>query len=113
MNDPIVIKFGEWWDGESFSDDNPYRKDSFAYWSWEGWQAGWKANKGETMKRPIETNYTSHVAYTRALEEYCNKLEKKGMVRVSPFEFGNMTFEKEDAIGEPLFWSQWPNERKV
>jgi hypothetical protein len=26
------------------------------------------------MKRPIESDYTSHVAYTRALEEYCDWL---------------------------------------
>jgi hypothetical protein len=26
------------------------------------------------MKRPIESDYTSHVAYTRALEEYCDAL---------------------------------------
>jgi hypothetical protein len=26
------------------------------------------------MKRPIESDYTSHVAYTRALEEYCDTL---------------------------------------
>jgi len=28
------------------------------------------------MKRPIEADYTSHVAYTRALEEYCDWLVK-------------------------------------
>lgn len=28
------------------------------------------------MKRPIESDYTSHVAYTRALEKYCNQLEQ-------------------------------------
>ena len=27
------------------------------------------------MNRPIESNYVSHVAYTRALEEYCDKVE--------------------------------------
>ena len=26
------------------------------------------------MKRPSESDYTSHVAYTRALEEYCDSL---------------------------------------
>ena len=26
------------------------------------------------MKRPVESDYTSHVAYTRALEEYCDTL---------------------------------------
>ena len=28
------------------------------------------------MKRPVESDYTSHVAYTRALEEYCDALEQ-------------------------------------
>lgn len=28
------------------------------------------------MKRPIEADYTSHVAYTRALEAYCDWLMK-------------------------------------
>lgn len=28
------------------------------------------------MKRPLESEYTSHVGYTRALEDYCNQLEK-------------------------------------
>ena len=28
------------------------------------------------MKRPIESDYTSHVAYTRALEDYCDALEQ-------------------------------------
>jgi hypothetical protein len=27
------------------------------------------------MSRPTESDYVSHVAYTRALEEYCNKVE--------------------------------------
>jgi hypothetical protein len=28
------------------------------------------------MKRPIESDYTSHVAYTRALEMHCDTLEQ-------------------------------------
>jgi hypothetical protein len=28
------------------------------------------------MKRPIESDYTSHVAYTRALEMHCDTLTK-------------------------------------
>ena len=27
------------------------------------------------MNRPTESDYVSHVAYTRALEEYCDKVE--------------------------------------
>ena len=30
------------------------------------------------MKRPLEHEYTSHVAYTRALEGYCDALEQPG-----------------------------------
>ena len=30
--------------------------------------------KVKALKRPIESDYTSHVAYTRALEEYCDSL---------------------------------------
>ena len=29
------------------------------------------------MDRPIESDYASHVAYTRALEAYCDNLEKR------------------------------------
>jgi hypothetical protein len=31
----------------------------------------------EVLKRPIESDYTSYVAYTRALEQYCNSLESQ------------------------------------
>jgi hypothetical protein len=65
------------------------------------------------MNRPIESDYVSQIAYARALEDYCNILEKKHLAQVSPLEFGNITFEKEDLIGEPLIWAQWPNKRKA
>ena len=29
------------------------------------------------MKRPFESEYKSHVAYTRALEKYCDSLESQ------------------------------------
>ena len=35
------------------------------------------------MKRPIESDYTSHVAYTRALEEYCDALEQQYMTNAA------------------------------
>lgn len=31
---------------------------------------------GPEQKRPIESDYISHVAYTRALEAYCDSLEQ-------------------------------------
>lgn len=33
------------------------------------------------MKRPNEADYTSQVAYTRALEEYCDMLEQPAPVQ--------------------------------
>jgi hypothetical protein len=39
------------------------------------------------MKRPIESDYTSHVAYTRALEEYCDALvQQKSLPPNNSFE---------------------------
>ena len=69
---------------------------------------------GGFMNRPIESDYTSHVAYTRALEEYCDALAQPEQepVRVSPLEFVTMVMEKEHLIGKPLFWAEWPNKEK-
>ena len=39
------------------------------------------------MKRPIESDYASHVAYNRALEEYCDSLEKQTQLKRGPIGF--------------------------
>jgi hypothetical protein len=33
-------------------------------------------------------------------------------VQVSPTDFVDMVLDKEDAIGKPLFWAEWPNREK-
>ncbi len=33
-------------------------------------------------------------------------------VQVSPTDFVDMVLDKEDAIGKPIFWSEWPNREK-
>jgi hypothetical protein len=33
-------------------------------------------------------------------------------VQVSPFEFVEMVMEKEDCIGKPIIWAEWPNKEK-
>jgi len=43
--------------------------------------------------------------------------ERDGLVRakrvqVSPLEFATMVFEKEDLIGNPIMWAEWPNKEK-
>jgi hypothetical protein len=34
------------------------------------------------------------------------------LLQVSPTEFVDMVMDKEDAIGKPLFWAEWPNREK-
>jgi hypothetical protein len=67
------------------------------------------------MKRPLESDYTSLTAYTRALEKYCDVLAQPEQepVQVSPLEFVTMIMEKEHLIGKPLFWAEWPNKEKA
>ena len=31
--------FNDWWDSDYDDRNNPYERDSFAYWAWAGWQA--------------------------------------------------------------------------
>ena len=38
--------YNAWWnEGEVSPGNNPYRHESAAYWAWEGWQAGTKAER--------------------------------------------------------------------
>ena len=48
------------------------------------------------MKRPVESEYTSQVAYTRALEAYCNSLaqpEQEPVARVAEVHMSRYTLE--------------------
>ena len=36
------------------------------------------------MIRPVESDYTSHVAYARALEYYCDRLEQTQLIAPPP-----------------------------
>jgi hypothetical protein len=33
-------------------------------------------------------------------------------LQVSPADFVDMVMDKEDAVGKPIFWAQWPNREK-
>jgi len=46
----MTEEFNQWWNSESLNTDNLYRKDSPAYWAWEGWQAGVKAEREACAK---------------------------------------------------------------
>ena len=51
------------------------------------------------MNRPIESDYTSQVAYTRALEAYCNSLTQPAQQEPAP---GYCKHCKQYTIEEPL-----------
>tara|TARA_R110000822_G_scaffold92140_12_gene212141 strand:+ start:1339 stop:1605 length:267 start_codon:yes stop_codon:yes gene_type:complete len=37
--------FDNWWNADSLVEDNPFRRESPAFWAWEGWHAGVVAGK--------------------------------------------------------------------
>jgi len=50
------MTFNHWWnEGEVSPGDNPYTHETAAYWAWEGWQAGAKAER-EACAKVVE-NY--------------------------------------------------------
>ncbi len=36
-------QFNDWWNGNDLTIDNPFKQDTPAFWAWEGWVAGVKA----------------------------------------------------------------------
>jgi len=45
------MTFNHWWnEGEVSPGDNPYTHETAAYWAWEGWQAGAKAERNACAK---------------------------------------------------------------
>lgn len=43
--------FDEWWNADSLVEGNPFRRESPAFWAWEGWHAGHEAGIQEGMRR--------------------------------------------------------------
>ena len=43
----------------------------------------------------------------------CTALEQPQPVQVSPLDFTHAVLGKEDAVGRPIFWAEWPNREKA
>lgn len=72
MNDkyPTDSEFNEWWNGDNLTKDNPYRKSVPAYWAWEGWLAGRKAEREACAQIAFNANtYLEAAAAIRARGE--------------------------------------------
>jgi hypothetical protein len=81
--------------------------------------------KDEALKRALEA--LEHAAYC-VQNNYCpdkmghdwddtiasikEALEQPDIIQVSPLEFVTRITGKEEIIGEPAFWAQWPSKEK-
>ena len=57
----------------------------------------------------IETNAHERRHVRWAIKE---ALEQPDIIQVSPLEFVTRVTGKEEIIGEPAFWAQWPSKEK-
>jgi len=62
----MTPEFNAWWDAESDIADNPYLEGSPAFWAWEGWQAGVKAEREACAKMAQERGILGLAATIRA-----------------------------------------------
>ena len=53
---PYDQQFSDWWDVGVDGEDNPYNKDTPAFWAWEGWLAG-RAAEREACKQIAHDTY--------------------------------------------------------
>ncbi len=41
----MTEEFNKWWNSDGLVEDNPYERDTPAFWAWEGWQAAVKEKR--------------------------------------------------------------------
>lgn len=55
----MIKEFNTWWNEDLLTENNPYVDGTPAYWAWEGWCAGGKAERNswpsemEAMERQV------------------------------------------------------------
>jgi len=57
----MTQEFNNWWNGNDLTTDNPFKEDTPAYWAWEGWVAGIKAEREACAKLAQETICDTHI----------------------------------------------------
>jgi hypothetical protein len=73
---------------------------------------GTSMTKDEALKMALE--YIETNAHERRHVRWAIKeaLEQPDIIQVSPLEFVTRVTGKEEIIGEPAFWAQWPSKGK-
>jgi hypothetical protein len=46
----MTEEFNKWWNKDLLTEDNPHVEGTAAYWAWEGWCAGVKAEREACAK---------------------------------------------------------------
>jgi hypothetical protein len=46
----MKTEFNDWWNKDLLTEDNPYVEGTPAFWAWEGWLAGVKAEREACVK---------------------------------------------------------------
>ena len=54
-------EFNDWWNADSLVEDNPFRRESPAFWAWEGWNAGWQAGCEAGIKEGMKREHAMWV----------------------------------------------------
>jgi hypothetical protein len=65
----------------------------------------------ENARKPMDVQLA--VAIAKEIQDmYTTPPAQPAPVQVSPTDFVDMVLDKEDAIGKPLFWAEWPNRER-
>jgi hypothetical protein len=84
---------------------------------------GDEMTKDEALRLALEaleyhTEQTRLIPYTIAAIVKIKKVllqqeAKDERVQVSPLQFVEMVMEKEDCVGKPIIWAEWPNKENT
>ena len=77
--EPVARKgFNDWWDGDYDDSENPFEKDSAAYWAWAGWQAAQRPWVGLTDEDFLDAcQLAERGNYLLALQRIQTKLKER------------------------------------
>lgn len=65
----------------------------------------------ENADVPSPEKVGEHLDAITALRTAIEQAETVSL-QVSPADFVDMVMDKEDAIGKPIFWAEWPNRER-
>lgn len=83
---PMNIDFNKWWDEDDLTTQvNPFSEGTAAYWAWEGWCAGVKAERRDMMQlfTDPENQPTQHGTVTLEYMQREIAAERKACERVA------------------------------